>query len=61
MHKLNPFLGEGLFRCADLQQDTFTGCYLVKNFTGACGAEPLAKCPLSFWGAGLLLVLLGEL
>lgn len=55
MHKLHPFLGEGLFKCADLQQDTFTGCYLFKNVTGACGVEPLAKCPLSLWGAGLLL------
>lgn len=47
MHKLHPFLGEGPFGHADVQQDTFAICYLLfKNFAGACDAEPLAKCPL---------------
>lgn len=47
MHKLHPFLGEGPFGHADVQQDTFAICYLLfKNFAGACDAEPLAKRPL---------------
>lgn len=65
MHKLHAFLGEGPFGCADVQQDTFAGCYLLfNNFAGACGAEPLAKCPLLCHSEELLffwLLLLGEL
>lgn len=64
MHKLNPFLGEGLFMYPDLQ-DTFAGCYICfKNFTGACGAKQLAKCSVLHHSGHLFffwLLLLGEL